>query len=325
MSLDLPNLAVSINSSFYFSSPLVSLFLCLRACCRQLDDIDRITVDRERALDCVDGEVKLIASIKTLADHDMNEPYLASQLRYFQNTTREKLRTKLNIAVKRSAYFLGVVDHCGVLKEGEVYINVPTKGGPQVGPVAMMRNPAYDPDGVRVLEAVNRPELKHLTNCIVFAASGDMDGDTYFVIFDPSLIPERRAANVTVAIKKPAPSKTIVIGGRAQTVSRTTSTNKDMRTAAIKTFLTMRRNFLLGSLSNEWMALVGTMPELADSRHDIVKSRRGLAILKDDFERFKITNSDARAPVNWTNLLERLAGLVPKALETGKMPGVTPC
>ncbi|KAJ6481999.1 RNA dependent RNA polymerase-domain-containing protein [Mycena sanguinolenta] len=264
MSLDLPNLAVSINSSFCFSSPLT-----------QLDDIDRITVDRERVLDCVDGE---------LADHDMNEPYLASQLRYFQNTTREKLRTKLNIAVKRSAYFLGVVDHCGVLKEGEVYINVPTKGGPQVGPVAMMRNPAYDPDDT--LEAVNRPELKHLTNCIVFAASGvrsepdrmgggciinftarDLDGDTYFVIFDPSLIPERRAANVTVAIKKPAPSKTIVIGGRAQTVSRTTSTNKDMRTAAIKTFLTMRCNFLLGSLSNEWMALVGTMPELADSRH----------------------------------------------------------
>ncbi|KAJ6489778.1 RNA-dependent RNA polymerase [Mycena sanguinolenta] len=249
----------------------------------------------------------------------MNEPYLASQLRYFQNITREELRTKLNIAVKRSAYFLGVVDHCGVLKESEVYINVPTKGGPQVGPVAMMRNPAYDPDGVRVLEAVNRPELKHLMNCIVFAASGvrsepdrmgggDLDGDTYFVIFDPSLIPERRAANVTVAIKKPAPSKTIVIGGRVQTVSRTAPTNKDMRTAAIETFVTMRCNFLLSSLSNEWMALVGATPELADSLPckalvpmleaalDIVKSRRGLAILKDDFEYFKITNSDARAP-----------------------------
>ncbi|KAF7351454.1 RNA-dependent RNA polymerase [Mycena sanguinolenta] len=242
----------------------------------QLDDIDRITVDRERALDCVDGEVDAEADSfhqdlyeMLLAGHDMNEPYLASQLRHFQNTTRDKLRTKLNIAVKRSAYFLGVVDHCGVLKEGEVYINVPTKGGPQVGPVALMRNPAYDPDGIRVLEAVNRPELKHLTNCIVFAASGarsepdrmgggDLDGDTYFVIFDPSLIPARRAANATVAVKKPLPAKTIVISGRTQTISRTTPTNKDMRTAAIETFVTMRCNFLLGSLSNEWMARVGT-------------------------------------------------------------------
>jgi hypothetical protein len=42
---------------------------------------------------------------------------------------------------------MGVVDHCGVLKEGEVYINLPIRGGPQVGPVAAMRNPAFDPDG----------------------------------------------------------------------------------------------------------------------------------------------------------------------------------
>ncbi|KAJ6470498.1 hypothetical protein C8R45DRAFT_1015779 [Mycena sanguinolenta] len=118
---------------------------------------------------------------------------------------------------------------------------------------------------------------------------GDLDSDRYFVIFDPLLIPECQAVNTTVTVKKPAANKTI-------TISRTTSTNKDMRTAVIKTFLTMRCDFLLSSLSNEWMGLVGTMPELADSRHDIVKSRRGLAILKDDFEHFKITNSDARAP-----------------------------
>jgi hypothetical protein len=38
-----------------------------------------------------------------------------------------------------------------------------------------------------------------------------------------------------------------------------------MRTAAIETFVTMRCNFLLGSLSNQWMAVAGTTPELADS------------------------------------------------------------
>jgi RNA-dependent RNA polymerase len=92
---------------------------------------------------------------------------------------------------------LGVVDYCGVLSEGEVYINLPGKGGPQVGPVAVMRNPAYDPDsssfsphfkkrnadglvaGIRVLEAVNRPELKHITNCI---------GDYFVATFFPKEI-----------------------------------------------------------------------------------------------------------------------------------------
>ncbi|KAF7343496.1 RNA-dependent RNA polymerase [Mycena sanguinolenta] len=79
---------------------------------------------------------------------------------------------------------------------------------PKVGPVAM-RNPAYDPDGIRVLKAVNRPELKHSTN---FGARSepdrmggrDLDSDTYFVIFDPLLIPARRAVNATVTVKTDA-------------------------------------------------------------------------------------------------------------------------
>ncbi|KAJ7359760.1 RNA dependent RNA polymerase-domain-containing protein [Mycena albidolilacea] len=316
---------------------------------RQLDEIDKITADREKALDCVDGEVdaeghgfyqELYEML--LAGHAMNEPYLASQLRRFQNTTRDGLRKKLNISVKHSGYFMGVVDHCGVLKEGEVFINLPTRGGPQVGLVAAMRNPAFDPDGVRVLEAVNRPELKHLTNCIVFAASGarsepdrmgggDLDGDQYFVIFDPSLIPERRIAlSPAVAVKQPlSRSKTIVIGGRTQTISRVTPKNKDMRTAAIETFVTMRCNFLLGSLSNEWMAVVGTTPELADSplckplvpmieaALDIIKSGMSLAILRSDFDRFKNSHVDVRRTAGWVNPLDHLAGLVPQALETG--------
>ncbi len=35
-----------------------------------------------------------------LAGHDMDEPYLASQLQRFQNTSRDALRKKLNISVK---------------------------------------------------------------------------------------------------------------------------------------------------------------------------------------------------------------------------------
>ncbi|KAF7360099.1 RNA-dependent RNA polymerase [Mycena venus] len=310
----------------------------------QLDEIDKITTDRQKALDCVDGEVDAEGDgfyqelyEMLLAGHDMNEPYLASQLRRFQNTSRDVLRKKLHISVKRSTYLLGVVDHCGVLKEGEVYINLPTKGGPQVGPIAAMRNPAYDPDGVRVLEAVNRPELEHLTNCIVFAASGarsepdrmgggDLDGDQYFVLFDPSLIPERRVPKCRVtAVSKPLTrSKTIAIGGRTQTVARTPGLrHKDMRTAAIETFVTMRCNFLLGSLSNEWMALVGTTPELADSplckplvpmieaALDIIKSGASLAILRSDFDLFKDSYGSMRTTVGWANPLDYLSGLVP--------------
>ncbi|KAK7030801.1 hypothetical protein R3P38DRAFT_3188501 [Favolaschia claudopus] len=56
-----------------------------------------------------------------LAGHDISEPYLASQLRKFQKTNREGLRKKLNLT--RSGYFLGLIDHCHVLKEAK-YISI---------------------------------------------------------------------------------------------------------------------------------------------------------------------------------------------------------
>ncbi|KAJ6478829.1 RNA dependent RNA polymerase-domain-containing protein [Mycena vitilis] len=312
----------------------------------QLDEIDKITTDRQKALDCVDGEVDAEGKgfyqelyEMLLAGHDMNEPYLASQLRRFQNTSRDALRKKLNIPVKGSGYLFGVMDHCGVLKEGEVYINLPTKGGPQVGPVAVMRNPAYDPDGIRVLEAVNRPELKHLTNCIVFASTGarsetdrmgggDLDGDQFYVIYNPLLIPEPRTPAVAVAVKKLPTRKTIEIGGRVQTISPVAQGNRDMRADAVKTFLSLRCNFVLGSLSNEWMDIVGTTPQLADhplcqqlvpmleKALDIVKSGGSLAILRDDFDRLKRSGGTRRIQ-GWQNPLESLANLVPQAQQTG--------
>ncbi|KAJ6583101.1 RNA dependent RNA polymerase-domain-containing protein [Mycena vulgaris] len=311
----------------------------------QLDEIDKITTHREKALECVDGEVDAEGGgfyqelyEMLLAGHDMNEPYLAALLRRFQKTSRDALRKKLNIPVKGSGYLFGVVDHCGVLKEGEVYINLPAKGGPQVGPVAAMRNPAFDPNGVRVLEAVNKPELKHLTNCIVFAASGthsepdrmgggDLDGDQYFVVFNPLLIPQPRAPPAAAAVKKPVTrSRTIAIGGRTQTIARPAARKAtDMRTDAIQTFVSMRGNFLLGALSNEWMGLVGTTPDLADSPAckalvpiieaalDIVKSGGSLPILKNDFDRLKTTRVTAQGTAGWKNPFDTLAELIPES------------
>ncbi|KAJ7448005.1 RNA dependent RNA polymerase-domain-containing protein, partial [Mycena latifolia] len=313
----------------------------------QLDEIDKITTHREKALECVDGEVDAEGGgfhqelyEMLLAGHDMNEPYLATLLRRFQNASRDALRSKLNIPVKGSGYLFGVVDHCGVLKEGEVYINLPSKGGPQVGPLAAMRNPAYDPDGVRVLEAVNKPELKHLTNCIVFASSGayseadkmgggDLDGDLYFVVFNPALIPEKSRVRPIATAKKPITrsNKTIAFAGRTQTISRPgAQRNTNMRMDAIKTFCSpMRCNFLLGSLANKWMALVGTTPALANSplckalvpmievALDVLKSGGSLAILRSDFDRLENTMLPAQGPSDWTNPLEALAELVPRS------------
>ncbi|KAJ7034349.1 RNA dependent RNA polymerase-domain-containing protein [Mycena alexandri] len=318
----------------------------------QLDEIDKITTHREEALECVGGEIDAGASATDfgqplyemlLAGHDMNEPYLATLLRRFQNTSREALRSKLQIPVKASGYLFGVVDYCEVLKEGEVYINLPAKGGPQVGPVAVMRNPAYDPDGIRVLKAVNRPELKQLINCIVFAPSGahsetdrmgggDLDGDRYFVIFNPLLIPKSRPPPPPVDAPSPPRIKTVTIAGSTQTTSSPTMINRNtnIRSDAIETFITMRRSFLVGQISKQWSELVGATRELADlpqcralvplieTALDAVKNGGGLRRAKDEFFRAKkqitILQASAdwgRLTANWQDPLQLLAERVP--------------
>jgi RNA-dependent RNA polymerase len=62
------------------------------------------------------------------------------------------------------------------------------------------RNPSYYPGDMRVLEAVDVPQLHHMVNVLVVSvkgrrpvfdemAGGDADGDKYFVCWDPELVP----------------------------------------------------------------------------------------------------------------------------------------
>jgi RNA-dependent RNA polymerase len=72
-----------------------------------------------------------------------------------------------------------------------------------VGTVVMAKNPCLHPGDVRILEAVDVPELHHLVDCLVFpqkgerphaneASGSDLDGDIYFVTWDENLVPPGR-------------------------------------------------------------------------------------------------------------------------------------
>lgn len=63
------------------------------------------------------------------------------------------------------------------------------------GKVVVSRNPCTHPGDIRLLDAVNKSELQHLVNVIVFPSTGerplcnmmsggDLDGDVYFVCWD---------------------------------------------------------------------------------------------------------------------------------------------
>ncbi|KAF7316033.1 RNA-dependent RNA polymerase [Mycena indigotica] len=308
----------------------------------QLQSIGEMTTSRERALHYVNGELDsdepsngLVQEIyeMLLAGHDMDEPYLAILLHRFQ---------KMITSQQRSYYLFGVVDPYGILQDGQVYINLPNRGGPQVGSLAFLRNPAYDADGYVVLEGVNVPQLSHIVNAIVFPAGGrtsqaarmsggDLDGDLYFVTTYLPLIPEDRPPLPAAALPVyNPPSRRGGIGAPPSQMpgppdsrgAESRITDEDMFRDAIKTFTDHRHNFLLGSLSNEFMKRVVTTRQLADADDcrallplilaalDALKNNGAMALLRYEFWKFKNDNPE-RTSTRFRDPLVHLANQVP--------------
>jgi hypothetical protein len=112
---------------------------------------------------------------------------------------------KCRIFVAKSRLLFGVADAWGVLKEGECHVKVTLEGNGQAQTltnteVSVIRNPCLHPGDWQKFRVVQRPELAHLVDCIVFStkgkrspadmmSGGDLDGDTFFVTWDPDLVP----------------------------------------------------------------------------------------------------------------------------------------
>ncbi|KAG7445556.1 RdRP-domain-containing protein [Guyanagaster necrorhizus] len=299
---------------------------------KQLDDLEQIMVNRQKAMDCVGGELDSEGkdfdqelSEMLLAGFDLNEGHLACLLKQFQKRSLDALRTKLHIRVKDSAYLFGVVDELGILEEGQIYINRPYQGGPQVGTFVVGRNPAYSPGDLRRLEAVNIPELSHLTNCVVFAGKGgysepnqmgggDLDGDRYLIIKDPDLVPDPEEIRRPKLKSDPTPSD----DASSNAYASLSQMNKD----AVNVFMNLRGSRLLGQMSNAWMSQVGKTEELADQAYcaglvpliekalDIAKTGEDIESVKKEFYALKTLRHAPRSD-HWRDPIEQLQSLVP--------------
>ena len=71
---------------------------------------------------------------------------------------------------------MGCLDETANLPYGEVFIKVSrSDGSPSVikGNVVVAKNPCLHPGDVRVLVAVDSPNLHHMVDCIVFPQNGN--------------------------------------------------------------------------------------------------------------------------------------------------------
>ncbi|GAU23167.1 hypothetical protein TSUD_306150 [Trifolium subterraneum] len=179
----------------------------------------------------VDAEVAFDVLTKSCAEHGnaaaimlscgfspKTEPHLRGMLNSIRAAQLWGLREKSRIFVSSGRWLMGVLDELGVLEQGQCFVQVSTpslencfsKHGSRFsetknlhvvkGLVAIAKNPCLHPGDVRILEAVDVPDLHHLYDCLVFPQNGerphpneasgsDLDGDLYFVTWDGNLIP----------------------------------------------------------------------------------------------------------------------------------------
>ncbi|GAB0137629.1 hypothetical protein EsDP_00005886 [Epichloe bromicola] len=123
----------------------------------------------------------------------------------FDKMLNKREEQKCRILIPQSRLLFGVCDAWGVLKEGQcaVKVTMDHDGQPYAlkgTNVLVTRNPCLHPGDLQKFDAVAHPQLAHLVDCIVFPvvgrrpaadlmSGGDLDGDTFFVTWDPEIIP----------------------------------------------------------------------------------------------------------------------------------------
>ena len=119
--------------------------------------------------------------------------------------TKKSPALRLKIPIEKSRNVYGVSDPSeNDLKYGTCFFQPTIRGEakPIVGRIVVAKNPCYSPGDVRVLDCVDAPCCYHLVDCIVFPTDGerphpdeiagsDLDGDKFFVCWDPDLVPYR--------------------------------------------------------------------------------------------------------------------------------------
>ncbi|XP_020584591.1 probable RNA-dependent RNA polymerase 1 isoform X2 [Phalaenopsis equestris] len=195
-----------------------------------VDQLDNILSDAHSAMEAVEfmtpGETTNVLKEMLMCGYKPDsEPFLSMMLQTYRASRLFELRTKSRIFVQKGRAMMGCLDETRKLEYGEVFVQVSCTGNIMhhfnglhtfharesdqrtvvvKGKVAVAKNPCLHPGDVRILNAVDVPDLYHMIDCVVFPQKGerphpnecsgsDLDGDIYFVCWDPALIPPRQA------------------------------------------------------------------------------------------------------------------------------------
>lgn len=192
-----------------------------------VDQLDAMLTDPLRAQEALElmspGENTNILKEMLLCGYQPDaEPFLSMMLQTFRASKLLELRTKTRIFIPNGRSMMGCLDETRTLEHGQVFVKFSgsrfrnlydssdmfsERGRGQCylikGSVVVAKNPCLHPGDVRILKAVDVPALHHMVDCVVFPQKGprphpnecsgsDLDGDIYFVCWDPELIPSQQ-------------------------------------------------------------------------------------------------------------------------------------
>ncbi|KAK7274020.1 hypothetical protein RIF29_15090 [Crotalaria pallida] len=191
-----------------------------REAINQLNTMLTDSLKAQEALDLMSmGEItNLLKEMLRCGFKPSAEPFLSMMLQTFRASKLLELRLKSRIFIPNGRAMMGCLDETRTLEYGQVFVQFSNhrlgnlsddsssygsaRSYVVTGKVVVAKNPCLHPGDVRVLKAVNVPALHHMVDCVVFPQKGprphpnecsgsDLDGDIYFVCWDPELIPLR--------------------------------------------------------------------------------------------------------------------------------------
>lgn len=194
---------------------------------RQLANYNLAMNDKNMALELLNAYVDENMTTTTIAAMIRNgfmhsrEPFVRTVFQLWRSWSIKALKEKARLIVDQGAFVLGCIDETGTLRghskatEGrnpisqdqlpQIFLQVPDPRDRRTykvitGLCIVGRNPSLHPGDIRVVEAVDIPQLQHIRDVVVFPlngdrdvpsmlSGGDLDGDDFFVIWDPKLLP----------------------------------------------------------------------------------------------------------------------------------------
>ncbi|KAK4229040.1 RNA-dependent RNA polymerase [Podospora fimiseda] len=164
---------------------------------------------------CADENMTTVTMATMLLDGFMNsnEPFVRTLLQLWRSWSIKALKEKARMVVEQGAFVLGCRTEGAskIARESlpQIFLQVPDPQNRRVykvitGLCIVGRNPSLHPGDIRVVEAVDIPQLRHLRDVVVFplrgdrdvpgmCSGGDLDGDDFFVIWDQRLLPSEWA------------------------------------------------------------------------------------------------------------------------------------